>query len=365
MNQPLKVLIVDDSPEDRESYIRGLTQLAKENAYTFVEADNGDDAMDVFDKAEVDIVLLDYSLPGKSGMSVLMELMGRDEFLPVIMLTGEGDEKIATQAIKQGARDYIVKADNQPGTLSRALRHAFEKSERSREMARQKDALISFARTLAHDLRSPTRSIRSMIELMALEFDETLNEDHKTYMDHIVAATHRMDNLIESLNEYSALDGLAPKMGAHEVTTIIDQALANVGNQIGDCNAEIMRHEMTDTLYGNATLIVQLLQNLISNGIKYCDEAKPQIVITISKRNDAQFIAVADNGIGIEEQYRQQIFEPFRRLHGQGEYTGSGLGLATCHRIVGHHGGRIWCEPSEFGGSTFCVELPLQEIVLH
>jgi signal transduction histidine kinase len=119
-------------------------------------------------------------------------------------------------------------------------------------------------------------------------------------------------------------------------------------------------HDDLPLVFGHAPLLTQLLQNLIGNGIKYCEADTPTVQISANPEAKGFWrISVRDNGIGIDKKFHQQIFEPFERLHDRGKYEGTGLGLATCKKIVERHGGRIWCESNQDRGTTFNFSLPV------
>lgn len=135
--------------------------------------------------------------------------------------------------------------------------------------------------------------------------------------------------------------------------------LSNLEHMIEERGARVTHSEMP-AIVGNAPQLTQLLQNLIGNGIKYCESAPPTVhVAAAPDRDSAWLFAVTDNGIGIPEESYRQVFEPFKRLHPTGKYEGTGLGLATCKKIVERHGGAIWCESTKGKGTTFFFTLPI------
>jgi signal transduction histidine kinase len=139
---------------------------------------------------------------------------------------------------------------------------------------------------------------------------------------------------------------------------VVEDALSNLDQVISKRGARVT-HDDLPSVFGHAPLLTQLLQNLIGNGIKYCEADTPTLRISAHpEANGFWRISVRDNGIGIDEKFYRQIFEPFERLHGRGKYEGTGLGLATCKKIVERHGGRIWCESNQDGGTTFNFSLP-------
>ncbi len=140
--------------------------------------------------------------------------------------------------------------------------------------------------------------------------------------------------------------------------SIVQGAVDDLKVVIDNSRAEVVFDNLPE-IYGDAALLTQLFQNLISNAIKFCNDQTPRIVVDVKTGADGNWlISVADNGIGIADASRQKIFEPFSRLNSIDAYAGSGLGLATCERIIERHGGEIWCESTLGEGTTFFFTLP-------
>jgi len=142
-----------------------------------------------------------------------------------------------------------------------------------------------------------------------------------------------------------------------DMRAIAESAIANLGQAIHESGASIDVDDLP-TIRANESAIVRLFQNLIANAIKYRSDRQPEVHISAALRNEEYVFSVRDNGIGIDPRYCDKIFEPFRRLHGNSQYEGSGLGLATCRRIVGALNGRIWVESNPGEGSTFFFTIP-------
>jgi light-regulated signal transduction histidine kinase (bacteriophytochrome) len=168
-----------------------------------------------------------------------------------------------------------------------------------------------------------------------------------------------MGALIDTLHEYTRADADVAFTPV-DMRQVVENTLANLKHTIQERGVRITHGELP-IIKGNATLLTQLLQNLIGNSIKYCEAVSPTVHVTATLEGDAWLFAVKDNGIGIPEEYYQRVFEPFKRLHGLGKYDGTGLGLATCKKIVERHRGLIWCESGEDQGTTFFFTLPRAE----
>ncbi len=235
------------------------------------------------------------------------------------------------------------------------LKKTIEKLKHSNEELRQ------FSFITSHDLQEPLRIIVSFTQLLNKRYKSQLDEDADEYINFVVNSAKRMKEMIKGLRNYSRIeDGKLKQLNANEALNI---ALYNLKSEIEENNAKIT-HDKLPTIIIDENQLIQLFQNLISNSIKFRKpEVPPKIHISgVEDEIDNEYIfSVSDNGIGIEEQYTDRIFEVFKRLHTIEEYEGAGIGLAISKKIVEHNGGRIWVE-SELGlGSTFYFSIPINE----
>jgi signal transduction histidine kinase len=351
MEHLLNVLVIDDSDDDRKLYQRVL-RLAFGDRLNLLEETNGESGLDAIEKAEPHCVLLDYSLPGRDGIEVLRRIRNKHLHLPIIILTGQGNEAIAARSIKEGAQDYITKSEITPEALKRAIRTAIENGTQQKRINEQHLALETFTQALAHDLKEPVHTICSFVKLAC---DCEIESDKRDeYMHHIRGAGERMTVLIDTLLSYTQLDGLGePQHEVFSLNEAVTAAKANLLALFGE------RDTMTSVgplpeVTACRIQIVQVLQNLMSNAVSH--SLRPvHIRIGVERDGEAMRIFVRDDGPGIAPEYQRQIFEPFRRLNRAN--TRCGLGLAICKKIVEAHGGKIGCE-SEIGhGSNFFFNL--------
>jgi signal transduction histidine kinase len=354
MKKQAQILIIDDSEDDRDMYRRYLSG-DDEIDWTISEAESAEEGPKTFHAAEEPLVLLDYSLPGRSGLDLLRDLKGTNMYAPAVLLTGQGSEIIATECMKLGAQDYLAKGDVTQEGLLRAVDNTMERVTLMRQIDQQREALEIFARLLAHDLKAPIRHIINLNEMIEdaaqqQEYDEIVN-----FATLAQKAGRRLRQLIDTLGEYNKFDGdiVFEPVAMEEV---LRDVLSQLGDAIADKGAEVT-HEELPLVHGNAPQLAQLLQNLIANALKFCNAGKPRVHIAARELGVGLCISVEDNGIGISAEDAERVFEPFRRLHSQDTYEGTGLGLATCRKIMDRHGGRIWCEPRPDGGTAFSFTL--------
>lgn len=220
--------------------------------------------------------------------------------------------------------------------------------------------LQHFAHVAAHDLQTPLRTVSIYVQLLQREIEGQLGEDTAQWMGWIQGATGRMQALVDDLLAYSRLDSQSKAFEPVDCQRVFEEVTANLAERIEKAEAEVACSGLPRVV-GDRTQLAQVLQNLIENGLKYNTAQPPRVAISAERREAEWVFSVADNGIGIDPQYHERIFEIFRRLHTQSEYPGTGIGLAICQKVVERHGGRIWVESGAGAGSTFRFSLPALE----
>ena len=253
--------------------------------------------------------------------------------------------------------------------------------ERTRDLERSNADLEQFAYVASHDLQEPLRAVTSYAQLLSKRYAGQLDVKANKYIDYIVEGGNRMQRLIQDLLNYSQVGTKARTFQPIAAAKVLAQALANLAIAIRKSGATVTYDPLPQVM-GDEGQLIQLLQNLISNAIKFHGQEPPQIHISAAKRVEGKWytvegetasclspptsqlenhwlFSVRDNGIGIEPDYADRIFTLFQRLHTRKQYPGTGIGLAICKKIVECHGGQIWVE-SEFGhGSTFYFTMPI------
>lgn len=354
----LTLLIVDDNPDDRELVRRALAQSALDIGQVLEAEDSVSCAAQVAGAERIDCILLDYSLPGRNGLKVLGTLMEKDPLAAVVMITGQGDEAIAVQAMKNGAQDYLTKDVISASSLERAVSNATERARMQRKIAEQQESLKSFAHILVHDLRAPLRAVQQSIEMLSEDLSEAAAAENVEMLEFVAQGARRMDALITALQTYNEADLAPPAFEPVSLTDVLQNVMASLQPLIVDHRALIRCDSALPVVEGNTPQLEQLFQNLIGNGIKYNRSDPPVIQVTATGSDSAWQIEVSDNGIGIDTRFLDRIFEPFKRLHSDGEFEGTGLGLATCRKIAERHRGRLSCRSTPGEGSVFCLSLP-------
>jgi signal transduction histidine kinase len=388
-----KILIIDDDSAHRE-FSRRYLKKDQTHVYEFTEAESIQQGIDFCRKATPDCILLDYNLPGGNGLDFLKEI--KQHFVgkhpPVIMLTSEGSEDIAVRSMKQGASDYLVKDGLSSDSILRAVNNVTEKHtykkyieeqqaqlfrksaevrQKNKELESANQQLSDFSHTVAHDLKQPLSVTIGMLELIRDHDDARI--DSKDIMERSLNSLGRMNDLIESLLAWSKGNKYEIKNETIDMTSVLDDVLIDLKDKIDGSRAKIDIGELPNLL-GSRTQLYQIFLNLISNAIKFnpadvsphieiyaqSEEVGPEDSSGSPKESQLIRLVVEDHGIGIEENNLQHIFEPFKRLHCDREYQGTGIGLATVKKMVENHSGSIVAE-SEFGkGTRFILTLPVE-----
>ena len=360
MADSLKILVIDDSEDDRFLYRRSLKKSTR-YGFDIVEASSGEEGLARIEAGKFACVLLDYSLPGRDGIEILKRIRARHPFVPVVMLTGLGNEKIAVATIQEGAQNYIPKAHIDAQTLPHVIEIAIRQCEMQSRIDEQRRSLDMFARALAHDLKEPVRSIRTLLDVVQAE----LPADGKTsdHFQSMRSKAEHMNCLIDTFYFYGRLDDAEPiKRDVCAANELVDAAAQNISQLVRERQAVISCAPLPQ-IEVNREQLVQVVQNLLSNAIVNCATA-PRIEMSAEEAPDRWLFRVSDNGQGIDAGLAEKLFTPLKRLSHH-ERQGPGLGLATCRKIIERHGGQIRFEANQAGGADFVFSLPKTEPTKH
>lgn len=378
------ILLVDDDPKSLMATEVVLSDL-KPN---MIKAKSGKEALRLVLEREFAVILLDVKLPDMDGFEIaeFIRQHKKSRNTPIIFITAYGrDELMISRGYSLGAVDYIFKP-----IIPEILRakvgvfiQLFETTARLRETSRQLDAqnqkelqkrareleklnkeledsnreLDQFAYIASHDLREPLRTITNFIQLLDDKYREKFNDEAKQYMAFISEGAQRMKSLIKDLLEFSHVGRKELVRENVSALAILENVKQNLYNEIEKTGA-VIEAETDLEIKVNPPLLQQLLQNLISNSLKFRDDKKPRIRFAVSDQGTKWLFSLKDNGIGISKEHQKVIFQIFQRLHKTEEYPGTGIGLAICEKIVRKHGGRIWVESEYRKGATFFFSIP-------
>ena len=375
---PLTLLVVDDDELDRMAIRRAVRQARIDAEID--ERPTAEAAVDAVRSKAYDCILLDYRLPGATGVDVLAMLAGAGVRVPVVCLTGQGDEEVAVAAMKAGAADYLNKSNLTADRLERSIRYAMAihraeverqqllaREQRAREEAQAANrAKDEFLATLSHELRTPLNAILGWARLLATGH---LDEAATARAVEIIERNSRIQlQLIEDLLDISRIITGKLRLESREagVRSIVEGALESVRHA-----AEARRITIAADIDPPDLVLVcdpgrmqQVVWNLLTNAIKFTPEGG-QVRVSAKRETDAVTIDVVDTGIGIAPGFLPYVFDRFRQqdaAHTR-EYGGLGLGLAIVRHVAELHGGDVTAfSAGEGAGATFTVRVPTRQV---
>ena len=368
--QRLTVLLVEDNPGDARLIRESLSDV-EGNTFDLETADRLATALRRLSAGGIDAVLLDLALPDSKGRETFSKAKAQAPTVPIIVLTGLGDEALALKMVQEGAQDYVTKIDLKGSVLSRAIRYAIEREkseqqirrfneeledrvqERTAELKAINEELEAFSASVSHDLRGPLHVISGYSVMLEETYGRILDAEGRKYLQRIDASVQQMANIIEDLLKLSRLGRQQLKLQTTNLNEIIGRILADCEPAIKARKIEWRIGDLPEAECDQG-LIKQVFTNLISNAIKYTRLHETAVIEIGQTVMDGDFvITVRDNGAGFDMKHADKLFGAFQRLHRQSEFEGTGIGLATVRRIIQRHGGRIWAEGEVEKGAAF------------
>jgi signal transduction histidine kinase len=373
-DERLQVLLVEDNAGDARLIQESLSET-KGEPFEVEIADRLSAALERLGEGGIDAVLLDLALPDSQGWGTFDTIRGKAPTIPVIVLTGLGDEALALKMVKKGAQDYVAKIELNGGILPRAIRYAVERERtdqqirkmneqleervrlRTAELEAANSELEAFSYSVSHDLRAPLRHVDGFSRILIESQGSKMDAEGQRYLGEIRDASQRMAGMIEDLLRLAQIGRQQLRLQKTSIKDVIDDVLADLKSEVCERRIEWRVGELP-SLECDRGLVKQVFTNLVGNAVKY---TRPREVAVIEIGHcDGEghpVIFVRDNGAGFEMKYADKLFGAFQRLHRQDEFEGTGVGLATVHRIIRRHGGRIWAEAEPQKGATFYFTL--------
>jgi signal transduction histidine kinase len=291
----------------------------------------------------------------KGDLTQRVDFMGEfsESFNSMVESLSEAREQLKRHAEELARANADLRTEiSKREETEKALEMTLSKLERSNAELQQ------FAYVASHDLQEPLRMIASYLQLIERRYKGQLDNDADDFIDFAVDGAKRMQALINDLLQVSRLGTREKSLAVIDCGMILQQALANLGALIDDSRAQVTHDRLPD-ITADVIQIVQLFQNLIGNAIKFRGKDDPLVHVSVQPGGAKWRFSVQDNGIGIDPQHAEKIFGVFQRLHGKGEYPGTGIGLAICRKVVEGHGGEIWVRSEPGKGATFFFTLPM------
>ncbi len=398
--QKAKILLVDDRPAN----LLALEAILEDLGQDLVKATSGKEALRHILNDDFAVILLDVNMPEMDGFeaATLIRERERSRHTPILFVTAHKDDEHLFRGYYAGAVDFLYKPINpevlrskvsvfvdlsiksdllqKHATMLETRNSELERSIRERqraedevrrlnselerrvkdgtaELLRANEELRQFGYAASHDLREPLRTVASYTQLLGRRYADKLDDEAREFMGYITDSVHRMDSLLSDLLAYSyQLNVREQVLSTVDTEAVLQGVLMNLDSSIKETGTEIT-HAGLPEVQSDFGQLVQVFQNLVSNSIKYHGPDSPKIHVSAEEKGEEWVFSFADNGLGIEPRYHDQIFGIFKRLHGR-EYPGTGIGLALCKRIVERQDGRIWVESEAGPGSTFKFTLP-------
>ncbi len=222
----------------------------------------------------------------------------------------------------------------------------------TQDLKRSNEELERFAYVASHDLQGPLRTITSYLQLLESRYSDKLQGDAKEFIEYSVAGAKRMQRLIQDLLNYSRINTRPKPFAEVNLNDLMQVVLKNLETNIQASNAEV-RLDTLPIVVGDSNQLMQLFQNLIDNAIKFVKNRKPLIQVNVEDHKNEWIFVIRDNGIGIQPEFKEKIFQIFQRLHAETDFPGTGIGLAICKKITHLHGGEIWFESEPESGTAF------------
>ncbi|MGK8522706.1 sensor histidine kinase [Nocardia asteroides] len=273
---------------------------------------------------------------------------------------GPGDLATVANAVESMRRRIVAELSSSRAQEATLAEQKTDLDLQAEELRRSNTELEQFAYVASHDLQEPLRKVASFCQLLEKRYGDQLDERGKQYIDFAVDGAKRMQVLINDLLTFSRVGRITDRTIPTGLDQSLDKALTNLSAVIEDTAAHIRRPDELPEINGDPTLLTMLWQNLIGNAVKFREpDRAPEIEITCeaAENGGGWLLSVSDNGIGIAPEFAEKVFVIFQRLHNREDYSGTGIGLALCKKIVEYHGGRIWIDTDYTAGTRFCFTL--------
>jgi two-component system NtrC family sensor kinase len=373
LHAPKRVLVVDDNRE----FLAEVSALLHDSGYDVAHTHSGAEAIELLAVQRVDCILLAWAVKSASEMCTRIKTAAAIRDTPLMVLTDLDDRTEMIEALSAGADDVTPKSDGLELVAAR-VRAQIRRREVDDERRRTRDQLLrgeltdqlqhanaqllttneeleAFSYSVSHDLRAPIRAINSFTRAVLEDSGHLLDEGSREYLGRVVRAAGSMAEMIEALLELSRVSRAAIVREAVDLTTAATGLLDEL-SQRDPQRSVVTRVAPGLSTTGDRRLVRVVLDNLLANAWKFTSQREnARIEVGIELRDGTPAFFVRDNGAGFDSEQAQSLFKPFKRLHSEAQFAGTGIGLATARRIVERHGGRIWAESSIGAGATFFV----------
>lgn len=362
------ILVAEDDQVVAQDVAETLESLGYRVAGT---VSTGEAAVETVGRSRPDLVLMDVRLDGSVDGPEAAETLVRVHGTPVVYLTAHSDRATMQRAIDASAYGYVLKPYTpnelrgaievalQRHRLERRLHETEERQQRtSEELQQANEHLETLLFSVAHDIRTPLRTIQGFAHHLESEYGADLPEEAQDFLQRILDAGHQLDLLINDLLDYGRASTESMELQACDLDDVVSAALSEIDGEIRNRRARIDVSSPLPSVLGHRRQLVRTFANLVSNAVKFVPQGTtPRVKIDATKDEGRVRVRVEDNGIGIAENEKEEIFDLFVRGGRSESYRGTGMGLAIVRQAVERQGGSVRVEDGSDGGSRFCVEL--------
>lgn len=355
---PRASVLLADSHTDMRSYIARLLG----RAYSVRAVADGEAALQAAVETPPDIIVLDVTLPGRDGLDLLKALRAGERtcLIPVILLSARADEDAALEGLDAGADDYVVKPFSGKALLARVrccLALAKLRRESADKLAEANRELEAFSYSVSHDLRAPLRAIDGFSKALLSDYGSALDDQGRRYLERVRSGTQRMAELIDDLLNLSRITRAPLVRERVDLSGISRRVLRDLAAADPQRQVDV---RVSDALSarGDSRLVSVVLENLLGNAWKFTSKRESARIEVSSELQSGETVyCIRDNGAGFNMDYAKRLFTPFQRLHSASEFQGTGIGLATVHRVITRHAGRVWAQSAPDQGAAFYFTL--------
>ncbi len=372
VDRELSVLLVDDDPDS----LVALEALLLDGPWNVERARSGEEALRLLCSIDCGLVVLDVRMPSMDGFEVarLMRRTRRTQQIPILFLTGlEPQPELQLEGLRLGGVDCVRKTTPAPVLRAKVERlmslsqGKHELEHLSARLAQEKEVLEranreleAFAYSAAHDLSAPLRQIEQYLQLVQRRSCSGIDEDSTRWLGRASESARRLTQTIHGLLDFARMDHASPMNHNISGNEVVNEAAANLSLVFDQLGGRLDVGTLP-LLLGPRVQLVRLFQNLFENSLKFAGEAPPRIQLDARVQGARVYFTVSDNGRGIPEGVQATVFDLFSRGAEPDDGRGSGIGLASCKRIVERLGGQIRLDPTTRRGTTFCFDLPAAE----
>lgn len=313
----------------------------------------------VLERRSFDVIVLDLTLPDSSGLDTLRRIKKKTNLEAILILTGQDQEDLGSQALQAGAQEYLIKGEIQGSVLSRAVEHSVE---RARLMRERED----FITTLTHDLETPLGDSTKLVSDLIQKNYGPLSEEQSGLLGHIQTSNKTLLSLIDNLLDVYRFekDMKTLRFEHTHLLKLITSCMSEIEPMARDKRIKLNQDlpETEEIILADSDSLTRVVRNLLDNAIKYTPNGG-EVQVSLATSDEKIILSVSDSGPGIPKEDQKHLFERFWRGRASRRHTpGTGLGLYLCHQIISMHNGKIQYSDDGKHGSAFVIELPANQL---